>query len=412
MGMLTGIECGTTALDCKIKGNFTHDPFMGSLALVDQANLIGNSKVFQIPSIDILKTGDCGGTGNSVKAIATILKTETGIGQTEAPFHHIVWGIMALLGDDDVGQIWLDKIDPLINRDLVECLPTMPSGLSVVRIQKEEYATETVPKGERAIYFRAGASGSTVFTKERLQRISERNPFNINISYPGLFPYGADKTNGQNLAWFVQKAQGTCPCLTIDTHGFTKLRHIEPVLSYIDMFNSNFADAVRIFLNKSVTEHIADFEKMTLYQELAENITGKYFDSETKSTRSRMFTITDKRGAFLIFQNPQYKQIVVDYLDSPCALIPAVDKTGAGDVRFALQRLFIAARLNDEWSNGNFSFGDAITAVNVGQIGTTLHIQGKEAKALEGISISALEKVAVSGTQFGTIHSLKEELRR
>lgn len=400
-----GIDVGTTALDFKQKGDFSGDPYMGSLALIGPDNKVGSTGViFEEPSLESLRTAHAGGIGNAANAVASVLRATR---ETPQP----TWAVMAWLGGDDVGNIWRDGIED-VDKSLLRVHPTIPySGLSVVLIQAPGFATETVPAGERAIYFRAGASGATEFSKEHLVEILKREPFNVNISYPGLFPDGADRSKGENLGWFVGQAQKVCPCVSMDTHGFTRLEHIEQALPYIDMFNSNFTDAARVFLGETVNEYLTDDEKMKVYGEISAEIREKYVRSEVASKdRCRMFTITDRKGTFLIFINPKLNIITNEYLPSPCAAIPAKDKTGAGDVRFGLQRLYVAIRVNRKWEMGQFKWDEARIAVNIGQIGTALHLQGKEAHALEGVSIDALEKLARSGNEFGDLEGLKRAL--
>lgn len=423
------IDVGTSALDCKHEGNFGSDPNMGGLALIGPDDKdMQTGVIFREPPLDVLWTGHTGGIGNAANAVAPVLRATIEavrsdpekivgvsevLGLKEAQSRRKIWAVMAWLGGDDVGNIWADKIDPDIDISLLRTHPRIiykHSGLADIRIQASEFATENAPQGDRAIYFRAGASGATEFTGDYLLEVLKRNPFNAHVSYPGLFPYGADRSNGVNLAWFVREAQRICPCVSMDIHGFTQLKHIEPALPHIDMFNSNFADAVRVFLGKTANENKVDYqEKMRLYSDIANALRTKYFAPEG-AKRSRMFTITDKKGVFLIFQDQTAGEIRAEYIPSPCADIPAKDKTGAGDVRFGLQRLYVALSANHDWEMGQFTWEQAKTAVNIGQIGTTLHIQGKEAHALEGVSLDALEKVAKSGEQFTDLSSLQMAL--
>lgn len=417
-----GIDIGTTALDCPADKpvDITRHPGRGKLLLLNAYGQTDTGEIFTLaPSYESIQNAHAGGIGNAVNAIAPVLEAtrlETaGIRKSEmaalGQFAHTVWGIVAKIGNDDAGRRWLMEIDPRIDTSSVSIHPTIhSSGLSYILIQENETATEETPAGERVIFFSAGAGGTLELNDEDVDQVISKNPFNAHISYPGLFPDGIDQTNGRELAGFINQMHNRgCPCVSMDIHSKTELKYIEPALPVIDMFNSNMEDGARIFLEKDVRENIPNEDRLHLYQEIRDTVITKYFTQDGTTRRCRMFTFTDKNGVYLIFQN-QNGQIQSDYVVNACASIPAVNKTGAGDVRFAIQRLYVAVSKPQEWIHGEFDWEDAKLAVNVGQIATTLHLQGKNPYGLEGISLQVLKRAVETGQRYLHISDLKQTL--
>jgi len=56
------------------------------------------------------------------------------------------------------------------------------------------------------------------------------------------------------------------------------------------------------------------------------------------------------------------------------------------------------------------TFGDVCRAVNIGQLSTTLHLQGEGGKAYEGVTVAKMESVVRSGRQFETLEQLQDAL--
>ena len=50
------------------------------------------------------------------------------------------------------------------------------------------------------------------------------------------------------------------------------------------------------------------------------------------------------------------------------------------------------------------------TPVQIGQIATTLHVQGKEANAFEDVTMAKIERVAREGGKFENLKSLRKAL--
>ena len=123
-----------------------------------------------------------------------------------------------------------------------------------------------------------------------------------------------------------------------------------------------------------------------------------------------MFTISDRKGCFVMFKKAS-GTVQSEYCHSQCADIGAKDKTGAGDVRFGVQRFFLAREKADAWMDGSLSFEDAKLAVQMGQIASTLQVQGKEADAFEGVTLADIRRVAESGSDYTKIESLLAALR-
>ncbi|KKW37485.1 MAG: hypothetical protein UY85_C0052G0004 [Candidatus Peribacteria bacterium GW2011_GWB1_54_5] len=402
------IDFGTTALDVARKGSeFESDPYMGGLALVGRDNIvIGSGETFIQPLN--LPDGHAGGLGNAANAAGEIVANEKqaaaaqAVEQLQEETQTRVWAIMAYVGDDDVGAVWKGKIHPEVDQNAMPpATSAETSGLSDIRVRPSD--------GDRAIYFRAGLSGATVPREEDLIEIAKRRPINFNISYPGLFAEGMDKDKGQTLSRFIRQVQKVCPMVSFDVHGFTELEHIEPALSHVDMWNANLGEAAKIFLGEKIEkpDDLPPEDKLELLRRIQEVVQEKYVSETTQ--RPRMFTITDKRGCFVMFQSTDGK-LQSSYCDSPCAKIPAINKTGAGDVRFGLQRLYLAREMGEAWQNGTVNFADAVEAVRMGQIGATLQVQGKEAKAFSGVTLASIHKAAISGKNYETIADLRAEL--
>jgi len=414
----TVVDFGTTALDVKRKGLFEHHPYMGGLALIGQDNRnLATGEPFVEPEASFAEQGHAGGIGNAANAVGSLLENDRRVAErvgetvglrTEMTRRKVWWTLMARLGDDEAGRIFKGKIHGLIDTELMQSVSGTFSGLADIRIQREDRGD--VKKGDRAIYFRAGASGTTAPTRQDLLEIAVRRPTNVNVSYPGLFPDGMDRDRGATLALFIGELQKVCPMVSFDVHGFTELKHIEPALSRADLWNMNLAEAAKIFLGESIgnPDELAYGEKIALLLRIEQHVLSKYVRDTTK--RPRMFTISDRKGCYVIFQSID-GNVLSTYCRSPCAEIGAVDKTGAGDVRFGLQRFFLAREKAQEWKDGSIRFGDIMKAVQIGQIASTLQVQGKESRPFDGVTLASLERVAGSGAGFETLEDLHEALR-
>ena len=416
----TVLNMGTVALDVKYEGPYENHPLMGDCALVDLQNRMPDGTEFKEPPDEDLRRAHAGGLGNDANAVARVLANERervadtipgGVAETR---HH-VWEVMARMGRgetgtlDRVGGVYVDKISDLIGKDLLRPDQVHKwSGLSRIWVQDRDVAD--VAKGERAIIFRAGASGATMPTKEDRLEILVRRTVNSHLAYPGLFLEGMDRDDGVEFDRFVRDIQEVCPIVSLDTHGPTQLSHIDRPLSHIDMANFNLADAVRLFTSQKIDPKKEPSRGVK--QQLRALISTElfpYFENEAR--KPRMFTVTDKEGCYLIFQGMD-GTIHISYLDSPCAAIKSVDKTGAGDVRYGFQRLYIAREMAREWRSGSFEGEDAKCAVQIGQIAATLHVQGQGANAFDGVTLAMIERVAKEGKTFDSIGALRSELLR
>lgn len=413
-GGLLGIEAGTTALDAKfLHENLQSDPLLGNVGWVSPDGRVqGTDEQFQEPNFDGADLLVAGGIANGANALARILANESvgeqeqelgaAIAQTSAETRRAVWGVMARVGDDEAGDRYLSMLHPDLDRSLIDVIPGGKSGLSHVRLQGE--ATDGIEKGTYAIRFRPGESGQWMPTKEELVRIAAHQPFNVNVSYPGLFPFGMDRDQGATLAQFVRRLQTFCPMVSMDMHGPTQIQHVESALSHIDVFNANYRDAARLFLGRDVQDIPPDQRDIAL-----ELIGGRMQAYMFTPGRPRLFTVTHRDGCYVVFQ-PAAGEIRSKNCLSPCAQIPARDTTGAGDVRFATSRLYLARELGREWKDGAVTFEDACRAVDIGQVSTTLHLQGEGGRAYEGVTVANMESVVRSGRQFETLEQLQAAL--
>lgn len=416
----TVIDYGTTALDVKHRGRFERDKYMGGLALVGQDNrVIGTDEPFVEPAEAHLEGGHAGGIGNAANAIGRLLQNERAemeiagvrLEDITRVMRQKAIAIIARLGADPAGRHWVSQIHPMVDTSLLQPVIGYSSGLSDIRIQSEKVSQvgEEVEEGDRAIYFRAGASGATHPERQDLLDLAIRRPTNFNISYPGLFPDGIDQNRGASLQLFIREAQKVCPMVSFDVHGFTKMEHIEPALHQADLWNMNLGEAARIYLNEKIEkpDELADAEKMDLYGRIEERVQNYVGEPDG---RPRMFTISDRKGCFVIFKKASGK-IQSEYCHSQCADIGAKDKTGAGDVRFGVQRFFLAREKADAWMDGSMSFEDAKLAVQMGQIASTLQVQGKEADAFAGVTLASIRQAAESGEHFPAIEALLAKVR-
>lgn len=412
---LLGIEAGTTALDVKfLHENLQGDPLLGNVGWVSPDGRVqGTGEQFQEPDFDGADLLVAGGIANGANALARILANESAgeqeqpevgaaIAQTSAETRRAVWGVMARVGDDEAGDRYRSMLHPDLDQSLIDVIPGGKSGLSHVRLQGE--TNDGIEKGTYAIRFRPGESGQWIPAKEELVRIAAHRPFNVNISYPGLFPYGMDCDDGATLAQFVHRLQTFCPMVSMDMHGPTQIQHVESALSHIDVFNANERDAARLFLGRDVKDIPPDQRDIAL-----ELIGGRMQAYMFTQGRPRLFTVTHRDGCHVVFQSA-VGEICSKNCLSPYAQIPAKDTTGAGDVRFATSRLYLAREMGREWKDGSVTFGDVCRAVNIGQLSTTLHLQGEGGKAYEGVTVAKMESVVRSGRQFETLEQLQDAL--
>lgn len=412
--LLTGIEAGTTALDVKfLHEDLQGDPLLGNVGWVGPDGRVqGTGEQFQEPDFDKADLLVAGGIANGANALARILANESSgeqgqevgaaIAQTRVATRRAVWGVMARVGNDEAGERYLSMLHPDLDQSLVDIIPDGKSGLSHVRLQGE--TAEGIEKGTYAIRFRPGESGQWMPTKEELVRIAAHQPFNVNISYPGLFPYGMDRDNGATLSQFVRRIQTFCPMVSMDMHGPTQIQHVESALSHIDVFNANYRDAARLFLGRDVKDIPPDQRDITLGL-----IGGRMQAYMFTPGRPRLFTVTHRDGCYVVFQSANGK-VQSRNCPSPCAQIPAKDTTGAGDVRFATSRLYLAREMGQEWREGTVTFEDVCRAVDIGQVSTTLHLQGEGGKAYEGVTVAKMEAVVRSGRKFKKLEELQDAL--
>ena len=421
----TVVDWGIPALDCEEKGNFSEDPAMGNLATVDSEGKItlrdgSPGGTFAMPSREALEHGTTGGIGNPAQIMSLILTNEEA--ERLAPGARIAdmqattrWIISMRLGGegDVVGDIYQKKIPANIEQWARRCQGKM-SGLSLIRTQKD--AVEgVVAQGNRAIYFRPGAGGSAMADKEDLFEIACTDPNCVAVYYPGLWQWedGMDTTDGERFAWFAEHLSGFCPIVATDLHSPTRMPHIEKALPFLDMINGNLQEMATVFLGKDP----GDEDKMTpeqkedLWRKLPSALREHYM--RKNGGRNRMATVTDAGGCLLVFQSLSTSYNT--YLPSPFAGIPADSKKGAGDTRYAGQRLF-AARRADRWRTGRFGLGDAHAAVQVGQLLATLKIQSPSLDALKGVTMAKMERIVAAAhgehKTYDDIAVLLEDLRK
>lgn len=420
----TVVDWGIVAYDKEVEGNFPNDPAMGNLATVDgkgEATLRDGSPggAFVMPSREELEGGKTGGLGNPAQVMALILRNEgmeraTPGAQVAGMQAATRWVISMRLGNDDVGELYQQGIPANIEQWVRICRGKM-SGLSLVKVQAED-VPGIVAKGNRAIYFRPGASGSAIADKEDLFQIALAEPDCVATYYPGLWEGegGMDTTNGERLAWFGQNLSEFVPILATDFHSPTRMHHLEKALPYYGMINGNLQEMATVFLNEDPGDEdkLTEQQKEELRRRLVPVLRNQYTQKNTG--RTCMATITDASGCLLVSRTPSLCHFS-QYLPSPFARISAKSKRGAGDARFAGQRLY-AARRAEKWSDGKFGMWDMRTAVNVGQLLATLKIQPTECNALEGVTMAKMERIAVATHQenktYDDIAVLLEDLRK
>jgi sugar/nucleoside kinase (ribokinase family) len=415
------VDAGTTALDAKYEEDLHGDPLTGTVGTVrpdGMVTMVGpdgriqeTGEHFEEPDLKKAKLLVAGGIANAANAMARLLANESAaqqqgmatISHSRRGIRGRVWAVMARLGDDEAGERYFSMIHPDVNTSLIEIIPGGKSGLSHVRLQPETRGG--IEEGTYAIRFRPGESGQWMPTEEEAERIAALGPFNVNISYPGLFPFGMDRDNGATLSTFVRRLQRFCPMVSMDMHGPTLMRHVEPALSHIDAFNASYRDATRIFLGRDV-KSIPPEQRDDTLRLIDTRI--RMFMSQPMG-RSRLFTVTHRNGCYLVFQTAA-GEIHSQHCLSPCAQIPAKDTTGAGDVRFATSRLYLAREKGKAWREGTVTFDDVCRAVDIGQVSTTLHLQGEGGKAYGGVTMAKMEAIVRSGQTFSSLEELRAAL--
>ncbi|MFH1444596.1 MAG: hypothetical protein ABIG34_04395 [Candidatus Peregrinibacteria bacterium] len=410
------LHAGTVALDAISDGqDLADDPLCGTVGWVTPQGrvLSGEDDIgeFTEPDLNRVDRIKAGGIANALGALALIganesLQQQAGatIDSTRQQARRTIMGIMARMGDDKAEKRYRSLIHPDVDQGLISVVQGGKTGLSHVRLQGK--TDGDIEEGTYAIRFRPGASGEWVPTEEELKQIRQLHPDCLNISYPGLFPYGMDKSNGADLSRFIGETQQFCPMVGYDTHGPTELCHVEPSLSHTDTFNANYANAARIFLSGEVEAVDLDDRDGTL-QRIEEQIRGYMV---TPTGRSRLFTITHRNGTLVVFQSAS-GQVQSRHCLSPCAQIPAaVGTVGAGDVQNGTTQLYLAREMGDKWKDGSVTLDDVSLAAKIGQISTTLHLQGEGGKAYVGVTMAKMEALARTGRKFKTIEELQEAL--
>lgn len=409
------LHLGTVALDAiDPDEDISQDPLFDTVGRVTpdgkvekEGNVIG---IFTEPDLDRARELRAGGVANALNALAELARQEREVQRNavgpriEGIRQQTRVGIMARIGKDPAGERYCKLLDPDIDRALLEVIEDGKTGLSYVRQHDGESGGR---KGKvYAIQFRPGASGEWSPTTEEVQRIREWRPDCVNISYPGLFPYGMDKSDGKELSAFIRQLQEFCPMVGYDTHGPTKKEHVLPSLTHVDTFNANAMNAARIFLDLKSE----DVEQIAIDDLLPRIEMAARGAMCFPTGRSRLFTISHSAGTQVIFQS--WDGVVQSrHCHSPCARIKAAGGVvGAGDVQNGTTLLNLAREMGQEWRTGSITFDDVCRAATIGQISTTLHLQGNGRAAYQGVTMQKMERVAQSGRQFESIEELREAL--
>lgn len=406
-------EAGTLVLDYEVPGDYSSLPYKGQTIPIGPPNYFKpDGTQFINPPLEILRKGTPGGVANALKAEAAV--GDATISEAKEKLLEICpsigpgfCAVIAQVGDDEAGKVLDGMLDSRIDKSLLQTVAGVPTGVTEALVQKEKVGS--TPSGERTLLVQLGINNTFIFTPEMLEQINPESF--VNVSYPGLMNAGADQNNGENLSWFAEAIQKKGGFVSIDTHTPTKLEQIEKTLPRLDMFNANFKDAAKLFLKEELIESENIKEMIDQYKKMA-NIISRYIllDKDTQG-RCKMFTITDRFGTYLIFKNAQGK-IDQGYLPSSSGAVEATNTTGAGDVRYAIQRLCIAMLAEKEWSDGNLTWKQACFAVNAGQLAATLHVTRKENEPypLEGVSLYALLNIGNNGQEYTTIEDVKRDL--
>lgn len=407
------LHAGTVALDAMYPfEDISNDPLFDTVGRVTpQGRVVKDDRdigPFTEPDLDRARELRAGGVANALGALAELARQERmqqhAVGaRIEATRRETRVGIMARIGDDAAGERYCNLLHPDIDRELIEVIAAGKTGLSHVR----QHDGESGGRSGKvyAIRFRPGASGEWRPTKEEVARIRQWHPHCVNISYPGLFPYGMDESEGKELSAFIHQLQEFCPMVGFDTHGPTQKPHIAPALSHVDFFNANLANAARIFLGWK--EPIPEDQRSIFLQRIDERVRTFL---ETPTGRSRLFTVSHRNGTHAVYQSGD-GCVYSSFFHSPCASIPAAGApVGAGDVQNGTTQLYLAREMGQQWKDGALSFQDIGRAAHIGQIATTLHLQGKGREAFAGITMAKLEAVAGSSRNFRTIEELQAAL--
>jgi hypothetical protein len=404
------IHAGTVALDATYRNqDLKDDPLRGDVGWVTPDGVVAKTgEQFTEPDLARADTLSAGGIANALNALAIICANEQRQ-QVGARVDHVRrktrLSIMARMGDDEPKKRYLAMVHPDVDQSLISTVKGGNSGLSVVRLHGK--TSDGIEEGTYAIRFRPGASGEWVPTDDEAERIRQFDPNLVNVSYPGLFPNGMDQDNGVTLSRFIGQLQQFCPMVGFDTHSPTELQHIEPSLSHVDTFNTNFANGARMFLGVREKDELKMLDRDEALQRMDQRI-REYMSTPTG--RPRLFTISHRDGTYVVFQSAS-GQIYSRNSLSPCARIPAAGGTvGAGDVQNGTTQLYLAREMGDMWRNGTVTFDDMCRASTIGQVSTTLHLQGEGGKAYEGVTMAQMDAVARSGRQFESIEDLRAAL--
>lgn len=416
------MDAGVTALDNWFLGqDISKNPAKGTChAVGSDGVIVQTGQRFIVPEESVLRTaGRPGGIGNAGRRIGEVLQNEererAAPGAIVDETRRHVMALLGPIGKDSVGQIYKDKI-PGVDTELLRPHLLMPgdSGVSLIWVHQPK-DTPGVRKGDRAIVFRPGVNRKMTFTEDDLYEIYRRRPEVFHFSYPG---FGTDEESGMDrreddgrtLAWLVDEVQQFCPIVSIDVHGPTELWQIQRILPHLDIMNGNLEEIARILCGIKIdaSKELSPEEKTALLERVMNDGILPYLLKPTG--RTRMFTATDARGCFTVFQSKEGK-IQHGYLRSPCADITAENTTGAGDVRYGFQRWNIACNEMQKWKDGTFTWEDAALAVQIGNIAAAFHIQSPGSEAFAGVTMKKLEGVAASGKHYATIQELQAALR-
>lgn len=273
-------------------------------------------------------------------------------------------GVAGYIGRDYAGEYFKKTIESL--------------GADTSGIIETEWATDVSiifrdESGKRQpIAFYENSGKYFDLTEEVKQRILSLRPRLAHIGYSGMFEYGADRNQGENMAVMVKWLQGIGCLVMVDTHTYfqnpERYELLFPVLPLCDMFMCS-CDEMNLMIKrfKNFTSNQTDFISQAFaFLEYLENIYLK------EASTPRIFAITDLDFVAVKYYTPGRKTIMKK-VDNYFRFIKPIDKVGAGDSFRVGFNVYLLKNLSS-FEHGELNLEEA---VQMGNLAALLYMSGK-----------------------------------
>ena len=297
-------------------------------------------------TVEQLASSEFGGGGNvTLPAAALGIKT----------------GIMGYVGEDVEGKYFIEGMrkhginthgiikDALFRTDVC------------IKLQLKHPKGEREPREPLVFCEHAGKyfDFGNLAVKERLIAL---NPASVQISYSGLFEYGADLENGQRLAEGIKWIKKTLDALVmVDTHTYKKdpQRYdcLKPSLEFANMFVCSDDEVELIVPQYKIPSGETKEEKRQSFLHFLR-------DTYCKGDEARLYAVTSPEESVVLYYKPGGEAVEVKVENWFTTTQDIFTPTGAGDSWRAGLNAYILHH-QEEFKSGNLNIEEAVQFANL-----------------------------------------------